>query len=85
MREPDRSDNFKVYAVGRPLLFFVWALALWGTCTGVRLVWMALTGRMTAVLRLGTHAFVRVPIMAAVVMWTALALAWRQHKRGGEA
>ena len=79
--EPGRGSN--LYGIGRPLLFTIWVVALWGTGTGVRLLWLFITDEAKA-LRLIALPTVWVPIVLAALMWIALAAAVRNFRRHGE-
>ena len=72
-----------MYGIGRPLLFMIWVVALWGTGTGIRLLWLFLTDEAKA-LRLIVLPTVWVPVLLAVVMWVALAAAVWNYRRHGE-
>jgi len=78
---PRRDAN--VYVVGRPVMFAIWVLALWGTGTGARLLWLFVADEAKA-LRLVRLPSVWMPILIAVVMWLAFAAALRRHRRRGE-
>jgi hypothetical protein len=77
MKHIDSRRDAKVYGIGRPLMFAIWTLALWGTGTGIRLVWLFMTDAPKA-LRLAVLPTVWLPIAVAVVMWIALAAALRR-------
>jgi len=79
--DPRRAAN--VHAVGRHVMFAIWVLALWGTGTGIRLLWLFVTDEAKA-LRLVRLPTVWAPIAIAVLMWVALAAAWRNYRRHGE-
>jgi hypothetical protein len=83
MRQADPGRDANVYVIGRPLMFAIWVLALWGTGTGVRLLWLFVTDEAKAV-RLVVLPTVWVPIVIAALMWLALAAAVRSHRRHGE-
>jgi hypothetical protein len=83
IKKTDRGRDANVYVIGRPLMFAIWALALWGTGTGIRLVWLFITDEAKA-LRLAVLPTVWLPIAVAVVMWIALAAAVRRYRRHGE-
>ena len=78
---PERKVN--VYAIGRPVMFVIWVLALWGTGTGIRLLWLFITDQPRA-LRLVALPTVWRPILLAVLMWMALGAAFRHYRRHGE-
>ena len=75
----DRARDAGVYVVGRPLMFALWALALWGTGTGVRLLWLFVTDEAKA-RRLAVLPTVWGPIVLAVVMWIAMGAALRRFR-----
>ena len=79
--DPARGTNF--YVIGRPMMFTIWVLALWGTGTGIRLLWLFVTDEAKA-RRLVLLPTVWVPIVLAVLMWLALAAAVRRYRRHGE-
>ena len=83
MKHNDSRPDAGVYIIGRPLMFAIWTLALWGTGTGIRLVWLFMTDESKA-LRLAVLPAVWLPIAVAVVMWIALTAALRRHRRHGE-
>jgi hypothetical protein len=72
-RAPDSA--FGVYVVGRPVMLIIWGIALWGTIAAVRLGWIAITQDGSAALRLLLAPAVGLPVLLAVVMWIALAMA----------
>ena len=73
--EPKASKT-SVYLIGRPVMFAIWVLALWGTATGIRLLWLFITDEAKA-LRLIALPSVWLPIALAALMWIALAAAVR--------
>jgi hypothetical protein len=79
--QPGRDAN--AYVIGRPLMFVIWVLALWGTGTGARLLWLFVTDEAKARRLVGLPT-VWAPIVIAVLMWAALAAAVRNHRRHGE-
>ena len=81
MRQTTPVRGANVYVIGRPLMFAIWVLALWGTGTGARLLWLFVTDEPKA-LRLVGLPSVWMPIVIAAVMWLALAAALRRHRRG---
>jgi hypothetical protein len=83
MREAEPRRVTSAYAIGRPLLFTIWVIALWGTGTGARLLWLFITDEAKA-LRLIALPSVWVPIALAAVMWIALGAAVRNFRRHGE-
>ena len=83
MPHADPGRDAKVYAVGRSAMFTIWVLALWGTGTGIRLLWLFVTDEAKAS-RLVVLPTVWVPIVIAVLMWVALAMALRNYRRNGE-
>ncbi|HKV43692.1 MAG TPA: hypothetical protein VJT32_03290, partial [bacterium] len=68
--EPPREAG--VYVVGRPLMFVLWALALWGTMAGAALAVIATTDSAARALHLLGRPFVFLPLSLSVVMWAAL-------------
>jgi hypothetical protein len=83
MRQADPGRDANVYVIGRPVMFATWVLALWGTGTGVRLLWLFVTDEAKAV-RLVVLPTVWVPIVIAALMWIALAAAVLHYRRHGE-
>ena len=83
MPQADPGRDANVYVIGRPVMFAIWVLALWGTGTGVRLLWLFVTDEAKA-LRLVVLPTVWVPIVIAALMWLALAMAARNYRRNGE-
>ena len=83
-RTPAPDPQAGTYMVGRPLLFVVWAFALWGTGVAVRLVWLAATRGLPAALRFLALSSVSIPVVVAVCMWIALFAAVRRFHRHGE-
>jgi hypothetical protein len=83
MRQADPGRDANVYVIGRPVMFAIWVLALWGTGTGVRLLWLFVTDEAKA-MRLVVLPTVWVPILVAALMWIALAAALRRYRRHGE-
>jgi hypothetical protein len=81
--KPTDSGEANVYIVGRPLMFVLWVVTLWGTGTGVRLLWLFLTDEARA-FRLAGLPTVWVPIVLGTLMWIALLAAIRHHRRHGE-
>jgi hypothetical protein len=84
MQRGDRAADFRVYVFGRPLMFALWALSLWGTVTAVRLAWLYLAGDTANALRLARLPTVWGPIAVAALMWIGLVLALRRFRRSGE-
>ncbi|HUG52843.1 MAG TPA: hypothetical protein VMR21_04560 [Vicinamibacteria bacterium] len=82
--DPVPARQFGRYVLGRPLMFVLWGIALWGTAAGVRLVWMAATQGLSAALPLLGLPSVFVPIVLAVLMWGAVAVAVRRFRGDGE-
>ena len=80
---PTDSREANVYIVGRPLMFVLWVLTLWGTGTGIRLLWLFITDSARA-FRLAGYPTVWGPMVLAVLMWIALVAAVRHHRRHGE-
>jgi hypothetical protein len=78
---PRRAKN--VYLIGRPVMFAIWVLALWGTGTGIRLLWLFVTDEAKAA-RLVVLPTVWVPIVVAALMWIALGAAVRRYRHEGE-
>jgi hypothetical protein len=88
-REEQRSQDFLVYAVGRPLMLVFWTLILWGTLYGAALVYRAaLAGPSVAVrqaLSGGNAALALVNVglsVGAAAVWTAVGVAlWQRRRR----
>jgi hypothetical protein len=83
MPQAGSKREANVSAIGRPVMFAIWVLALWGTGTGIRLLWLFITDQARA-LRLVARPAVWGPILLAVLMWIALAAAFRHYRRHGE-
>ena len=81
---PPRASQFTAYVIGRPLMLIFWVVALWGTAAGVRLVWIGATQGASAALRLLALPSVSFPVLLAVFMWTAVAVALSRFGRDGE-
>jgi cation transporter-like permease len=84
MHKPEPPREAGVYVLGRPLMFVLWGLALWGTFVGAAVVWVGATESAAKALRLCLHPFVCVPILIAVAMWVALFVAVGNYRRRGE-
>jgi hypothetical protein len=84
MLKPEPPREVGRYVIGRPLMFLVWGLALWGTATIATLLWIAATDSAARALHLLAQPSVSVPIVIAVVMWAALFAALRNYRRRGE-
>jgi hypothetical protein len=83
MPQADPGRDANVYGIGRRVMFGIWVFALWGTGTGIRLLWLFVTDEAKAY-RLVVLPTVWVPIVIAVLMWVALAMALRNYRRHGE-
>jgi hypothetical protein len=83
MRQTTPGRDANVYGIGRPVMFAIWVLALWGTGAGARLLWLFVTDEPKALRLIGLRS-VWMPILIAVVMWLALIAAVRRHRRRGE-
>ena len=75
------SSGFLRYAVGRPLMFMAWAVALWGTAVGFRLAWIAITRGVGEAAVFLFDPWVLIPVLAAVVAWAAALLVIRGRSR----
>lgn len=72
-----------MYVIGRPLMAVIWALALWGTGIGARLLWLMATRGTGVAIGFLRSPMVSVPLVLAVFMWIALILAVRRFRGGG--
>src|SRR5713101_6400936 len=82
-RTPAPDPQAGTYVVGRPLMFVVWAIALWGTGVALRLAWLAATRGLPAALQFLALPGVSVPVVVALCMWIALLVAVRRFHRHG--
>jgi hypothetical protein len=82
--KPDPPRELGLYVIGRPLMFVVWGLTLWGTAMAARLAWIAATDSSVRAVHLLAQGSVWVPIVIAVLMWAALFAALRNYRRRGE-
>jgi len=83
-REPRPDPETGIYVIARPLMFVVWAIALWGTGVGMRLAWLAVTQGLSAALPFLLQRAVWIPILLAVLMWIAVIVAVRGFREHGE-
>jgi hypothetical protein len=81
---PAPDPRAAAYIVGRPLMFVVWGIALWGTGVAVRLAWLVATRGLPAALGFLALPGVSIPVVVALCMWIALLAAVRRFHRHGE-